>query len=86
MATSDSSELDRQASKVLSELGGTAAEVQALFLSRLRSLLEKRYGSGIRLTEAQLKLLDKAIYSTFCDCLELDLNAQARALLRQHAS
>lgn len=87
MAASDSSELDRQTSGTLPELTeALTAQVQALFLSRLRSLLDKRHGGAARLTEAQGKLLDKAIYSTFCDCLELGMNAQARALLREHSN
>jgi hypothetical protein len=57
--------------------------MQALFLPRLRSLLDKRYGAAAaKFSAEQLLLLDRAIYSTFCDCLELNLSTQARSLLK----
>ena len=60
-----------------------ATEMQALFLLRLRQVLDKRYGSGAGgFSDDQRLVLDRAIYSTFCDCLELDLGEQARALLK----
>lgn len=58
-----------------------ATETQALFLVRLRNLVEKRQQAG-KVPEEQLHLIDKAIYSTFCDCLELGLSAQARSILK----
>ena len=61
-----------------------SAQTQALFLARLRQLLERRHQSTDSVTSEQLRALDRAIYSTFCDCLELGLSSQARALLRQH--
>jgi len=59
-----------------------ASETQALFLVRLRNLLEKRYRGG-KFTDEQLHQMDKAIYSTFCDCLELGVSVQARSILRE---
>jgi len=86
MTPPDSSELNRPTEDSPRHLSlDMASEAQALFLSRLRLLLERRYGAGIgSLTFDQRRILDKAIYSTFCDCLELDVSSQARALLQQH--
>jgi hypothetical protein len=68
----------------LGNLGAdVATEAQALFLVRLRHLLEKRYGGNSACEEAQQLLLDRAIYSTFCDCLELGVSDQARSLLNE---
>jgi len=84
MSSPDSAELDPTAGqRPTSDLGlDVASETQALFLIRLRSLLDRRYKQGAKLTDDQRHMLDKAIYSTFCDCLELDVSAQARTLLR----
>ncbi|HEX6510924.1 MAG TPA: hypothetical protein VF157_01395 [Chloroflexota bacterium] len=61
-----------------------ASETQTLFLGRLRRLLERRYGpAGGKLAADQRLILDRAIYSTFCDCLELDVSDQARSILRE---
>ena len=85
MATPDSSEIGERASDGAAVIGpDIAGATQALFLSRLRQLLERRYQSIESYTPEQQRALDRAIYSTFCDCLELGLNGQARALLRQH--
>jgi hypothetical protein len=58
---------------------------QTLFLKRLNDLVEKR-----RLLTPQIgqnvwrrRLVDPALFSTFQDCLALDLGDEARASLRQ---
>jgi hypothetical protein len=85
MATPDSSGIEGRASEGSAALGpDVASETEALFLARLRQLLERRYQSTESYALEQQRALDRAIYSTFCDCLELGLNGQARALLRQH--
>ena len=85
MATPDSSDIQDRASEGAAGLGAdVASATQALFLARLRELLDRRYQSTESYTPEQQRALDRAIYSTFCDCLELGLNGQARALLRQH--
>jgi hypothetical protein len=86
MASPDRPDLNEQAEgRPAGDLGGDAAtEMQALFLSRLRILLEKRHGGASAALPAEQRLiLDRAIYSTFCDCLELGLTKPARALLRE---
>jgi hypothetical protein len=81
MAAPDSSELEREPDGRTAR--GLSSEMQALFLDRLRRLLERRY-DGSKLDLEQQRLLDRAIYSTFCDCVELGMSEPARSLLRQH--
>ena len=86
MASPDRAELNRPAGgKPAQDIGpDVAAEMEALFLLRLRRLLDKRYGKvAAKMTADQRLVLDRAIYSTFCDCLELNLSAQARSLLKE---
>ena len=86
MSSPDRAELNPPAGEQpAKDLGpDVASETQALFLLRLRSLLDRRHGAaGGKLTTEQQLMLDRAIYSTFCDCLELKLSSQARSLLRQ---
>ena len=85
MASPDRPDVNQHAEeRPASDFGPNGAEAQAVFLSRLRQLLDKRHGSASSsLTAEQRLMLDRAIYSTFCDCLELGLSAQARALVRE---
>src|SRR5437773_8529547 len=57
---------------------------QALFLRRFHDLLEKRatYGDRYPETDWRRRLIDKALYSTYRDCLELELGGEVRELLR----
>ncbi len=64
--------------------GGRLTDTQALFVNRLRHLLERRYSPAAeKLTESESRTLDRAIYSTLCDCQELKIGDQAAELLRQ---
>jgi hypothetical protein len=56
--------------------------VQALFLIRLNRLLRQRQDavSHFPSDDWRLRLLSKAIYSTFCDCVELGIAEDARSL------
>lgn len=56
--------------------------LQALFLSRMVRLLRQRrdYASVLNANDWRMRLLNKAIYSTFCDCLEMGVAEEARAL------
>jgi hypothetical protein len=53
----------------------------------LERLVEIRREGEPRLEEgtALLHLVDKAVYSTFCDCLDLGAGKEARAILRSEA-
>ena len=86
MSSPDRAELNRPVGgEPAAGLGpDVATEMQALFLLRLRHLLDRRYGvAATKLEAGQRLVLDRAIYSTFCDCLELNLSAQARSLLKE---
>ena len=54
-------------------------------LIRLNRLLHLRQDSAARQLEGEwrLKLLSKAIYSTFCDCVELGVAEDARTLFER---
>ncbi len=74
-------------------LGGKAAarsysSFQMLYLLRLSKLLRDRQDWSRRLTadDWRLKLLNKAIYSTFCDCVEQGVAEDARTLFAQNRS
>lgn len=58
---------------------------QALFLKRFNDLLEKRRQHSLNFPQSdwRRRLIDKALYSTFQDCLALDIGEEARASLRQ---
>jgi len=59
--------------------------MQTLFLLRLQSLIGKRQQHVGRLDAGdwRMRLLDKALYSTYLDCVALGIGDEARALLRQ---
>lgn len=72
-------------------LGGKASgrahsPMQLLFLMRLTKLLRDRQEWNRRLTPSdwRLRLLNKAIYSTFCDCVEQGVADDARSLFAQN--
>ncbi len=56
---------------------------QRMFLLRLRRLLWLRRSCVGQLEDSILKVLDRAIYSTYCDCIELEVDEEARQLLKQ---
>ena len=64
---------------------GRHTPTQAFFLARLQDFIVRRQqspeGEG---KEWQSRLLDKALYSTYCDCLDLGLGDEAREQLRRH--
>lgn len=57
---------------------------QALFLRRFRDLLEKRqqYSGRFAISDWRRRLIDKALYSTFLDCMSLEVGDEAREILR----
>lgn len=58
----------------------TLAEV---FLRRLKRVLLLRFYTDNLLTDGDRRLLDQAIYSTFCDCQVLGAGDEARRLLNE---
>lgn len=61
------------------------SSMQTLYLHRLGKLLRDRREWGRRLSaeDWRLRLLNKAIYSTFCDCVEQGVAEDARGLFTQ---
>ncbi len=59
--------------------------VQSLFLLRLQGLIGKhqQYTGRVASSDWRLRLLDKALYSTYRDCVDLSIGDEARNLLRQ---
>lgn len=60
--------------------------LQLLFLLRLARLLRERQDWARKLSSSdwRIKLLNKAIYSTFCDCVEQGVSNDARSLFEQN--
>ena len=58
------------------------SDVQLFFLLRLDRLLRVRreHTTLANSSDWWAKLLSKAIYSTYCDCIELDVGEDARSL------
>jgi hypothetical protein len=58
---------------------------QMLYLVRLKSLIAKRqqYAGRVDPGDWRMRLLDKALYSTYTDCVDLGITGEARDLLRQ---
>lgn len=58
--------------------------LQQFFLDRLQHLvaLRREHGPRLKSGDSDLRLLDKAVYSTFCDCLDLGAGDEARAAVR----
>lgn len=56
---------------------------QSMFLRRLADMLEKRREIDGRLSrnDWRFRLLDKALYSTYCDCVDLGVGDEARRLV-----
>ena len=54
-------------------------------LARLRRLLRTRREKGGTLNEAGIRLLDRAIYSTYCDAVDLGIGDEARKCLDAEA-
>lgn len=59
--------------------------VQLLFLLRLARLLRQRqeYLNVVSSDDWRMRLLNKAIYSTYCDCLEQGIGDDAKALFER---
>jgi hypothetical protein len=58
---------------------------QTLFLQRFQTLLSKRqqHVGNLRPDDWRMRLIDKALYSTYLDCLQLDVRDEVREILRR---
>ena len=83
MSASDRPDVARRQSSGGPDRGYTP--FQTLYLLRLKNLITRRqqYVGRLESGNWRLKLLDKALYSTYRDCVDLSLATEARNLLRQ---
>jgi hypothetical protein len=59
--------------------------LQQHFLTRLRRLLRLRKDQSGKLNEGGLRLIDRAIYATYCDAADCGATPAARRLLQRYA-
>jgi hypothetical protein len=59
--------------------------MQRVFLLRLRRLTWLRRSCAGQLDDSVLRVLDRAIYSTYCDCVELGVSEEGRQVLKKAA-
>jgi hypothetical protein len=60
---------------------------QALFLKRFQDLLDKRQEyEHLAMGDWRRRLIDKALYSTYRDCLDLDVGREVRDILERGRS
>jgi hypothetical protein len=60
--------------------------VQRFFLGRLERLVALRSAPDSHLEPWQQTLVNRSIYSTYCDCVELGLGSNARTVLHREGS
>jgi hypothetical protein len=65
--------------------GGAFSALQLHFLRRLGRLLLLRVEQSGQLNEEGLHLIDRAIYSTYCDAVDLGVTTDAQKLLHRAA-
>jgi hypothetical protein len=62
---------------------GRYSGLQLHFLQRLHRLLRLRNEQGSHLNAEGVRLLDRTIYSIYCDCVGMDISGEAQQLLRR---
>lgn len=67
----------------LRESEGTYSPLQLHFLRRLNRLLRLRYEQGDQLNSEGVRLLDRAVFTTYCDCVDMGLTREAQSLLQR---
>jgi hypothetical protein len=65
------------------QLDGLSVELQGVYLRRLRRLLQLRKNHEGQLNFEGIRLLDKSIYATYCDCLAVGAPEAAQEVLRR---
>ncbi len=61
----------------------TYSPLQLHYLRRLNRLLRLRADQARQLNGEGLRLIDRAIYSTYCDAVDLGVPAEAQALVQR---
>jgi hypothetical protein len=64
----------------------TTDRLADLFTRRLRRLVSIRREHSGRMNGQGLRLLDRTIYATYCDCLDLGIGAEGLRLLHTEAA
>ncbi len=59
--------------------------LQLYFLTRLNRMLHLRGEQSGQLNEDGVRLIDRAIYSTYCDSVDLGVTGEAQKLLHKSA-
>ncbi|HVP04937.1 MAG TPA: hypothetical protein VMT90_04585 [Dehalococcoidia bacterium] len=67
------------------ESDGSFSPLQLHYLKRLNRLLRLRADQRGLLNEDGARLIDRAIYSTYCDAADLGVTVEAQKLLQRHA-
>ncbi len=67
----------------LTESEASYSPLQLHFLRRLNRLLRLRQDQGGELNGEGVRLIDHAIYSTYCDACDVGVAAEAQKLLRR---
>ena len=57
--------------------------VQRFFIGRLERLVTMRRNTELHFEAWQTSLINRSIYSTYCDCVEQELADEARILVRR---
>ena len=65
------------------QLDSSGVEMQGVYLRRLRRLLQLRKNHEGQLNFDGLRLLDKSIYATYCDCVAVGAPEAAQEVLRR---
>lgn len=65
---------------------GSVSPMQSHFLQRLSRLLKLREEQSGQLNEDGLRLIDRAIYATYCDAVDVGVTEAAQKLLHKSAA
>ncbi len=71
----------KSAERPSSSQGRTGGQIKSLFVSRLERLIRLRREYNQDLNPLGLRLLDRAIYATYCDCIDYGAGDEAQALM-----
>lgn len=70
----------------IQESNSSYSPLQLHFLRRLNRLLRLRAEQAGQLNEDGVRLIDRAIYSTYCDAVDLEVATEAQKLLHRFAT
>jgi hypothetical protein len=68
------------------ESDSSYSPLQLHFLRRLNRLLRLRAEQAVQLNDDGVRLIDRAIYSTYCDAVDLCVADEAQKLLHRFAT